>query len=195
MVKILLDYDSTIADTTGHRLATINKKFGTHYHSSGVTTWFNDENGYMDEAHDGWGWGQECFLSPEWQLGIPPIAGAIEGVKRLLSEGHEGMVVSDRPEFLFECTREWLDRQGLDTVRLLFTKHKASKSGDHDGFTKSQAAYLYKLTHVVEDAPHHSRTLAERNYIEKIFLLDTPYNQGIHHDKIVRVKGWNEIHI
>lgn len=194
-MKLLLDYDSTIADTTSHRLASINEKFGTSYCTSGVTTWHNGDSGYMDESYDGWSWGPECFLSPDWQLEIPPVEGAIEGIHRLLREGHEGMVVSDRPLSLFECTREWLDRVGLDTVRLLFTKHKASKSGDHKGFTKSQAAYLYKLTTVIEDAPHHSQQLAERSYIEKIFLLDTPYNQGIAHGKIVRVKGWNEIHI
>lgn len=195
MAKILLDYDSTLADTSQGRIDAINQQFGTHYSLDGVTTWFNDENGYMDEAHDGWSWGEECFLSLDWQANLKPVEGAIEGVKRLLVEGHSGIVVSDRPLALFEVTRDWLDRQGLDTVRLLFTKHKASKSGDHKGFTKSQAAFLYKLTHVIEDAPHHSKTLAERAYIDQIFLLDTPYNQGITHPKIKRVKGWSDIHV
>lgn len=192
MVKFLFDYDSTIANTSDARIDAINKKFGTHYHMGGVTTWYNDENGYMDEAHDGWSWGPSCFLSPDWQLTLPPVEGAIEGIHKLYEQGHSGMIVSDRPAVLFECTREWLDNHGLEMVRLLFTRHKDSKSGpDHD-FTKSQAAFLYRLTHVWEDAPHHSLSLARRDYIQRVILLDTPYNQGIYHPKIVRVSSWKE---
>lgn len=193
MVKFLFDYDSTLADTTRARIDTINSFFGKEYVVDGVVSWNNSDKPYLTNEEDAWSWGPECFLSETWQSQIPPVEGAIEGVQSLLEAGHTGMVVSDRPPVLFEVTRDWLDRQGLDTVRLLFTRHKHSKSGDHKGLTKNQAAYLYKLTHVVEDAPHHGMALANREYVQRVFLLEAPYNKGVYHPKITRIESWNDV--
>lgn len=137
-------------------------------------------------------WGKDCFLSEDFQSLVPPVDGAIDGVLSLLEAGHHLMIVSDRPSELFEVTRDWLDNQGLEMVRLLFTTHKHSLSVGK-GMTKSQAAYLYKLDTVIEDAPHHAETLAGRSYIDQLFLLDMPYNQEIVHPKVQRVQHWRNV--
>ncbi len=194
MVKFLWDYDSVLADTAQARIDSINEKFGTHYKMSEVTTWYNHENNYMLPEHDAWGWGEECFLSSVWQSQIPVVAHAIEGVHRLIELGHTGMIVSDRPPVLFEVTRDWLDNHGLDEVRLLFTRHKHSKSGEHGGLTKAQAAAKYRLTHCVDDGPHHAERLSQLRVVEKFYILDAPYNRRIkHNDKIIRCSSWLDV--
>lgn len=192
MRKWLIDYDSTLADTGRMRIDAINEHFGTSFTSGIFTQWNN--TGYLTNEQDAWSWGDECFLNIDLQADAYPMPHAIDAMQRMIEEGEQMMIVSDRPPSLFEVTRDWLDRQGLDTIRLLFTKHKHSKSGDVKGaLTKLQAAYLYKLNYVVEDAPHHSVNLANKDYIEKVYLLTMPYNQGIEHEKITRVNDWTEI--
>lgn len=189
MSKWLLDYDSTLADTQSLRLEWVNNQFGTTFTREDVASWHSP---IFSEEIAQWMWGPDCFMSEYFQASVPAVPHAIDGALRLLDAGHRPMVVSDRPAELFEVTRDWLDRQGLDMIRLLFTSHKHSLSVGK-GMTKSQAAYLYKLTHVVEDAGHHADSLSNRSYIDKVYLLDMPYNREINGPKITRVDSWSEI--
>jgi len=192
-LKILLDYDATLAATDRLRIQWINERFGTNYSNDKITTWFNSESNYMLPEHDAWAWSDACFLNEAFQAQVQPVDGAIDGVLELLDMGHQCMVVSDRPASLFEVTRDWLDNQGLDMVRLLFTRHKHSMNAVF-GMTKQQAAYLYKLRVVIEDGPHHASVFAEKDHIDRIYLLNYPYNQHVpYNDKITRVDRWDEI--
>lgn len=192
MTRFLFDYDSTLAAVDAARVRAINERFGTNYTLDEITAWSWTAENYP-EAHESFQWGPECFLNEQFQLNVEPVEGAIEGVHALFAMGHEGMVVSDRPESLFACTRQWLDEHDLDTVRLLFTRHKESKNVTNEGLTKQQAAVLHRLTHVIEDAPHHAVAFAEKPHISRVYLLDRPYNQGIEHEKITRCKNWYEV--
>jgi uncharacterized HAD superfamily protein len=193
MTRILVDYDATIAATDKLRIQWINERFGTNYVNDKITTWLNTESGYMKPEHDAWAWSPACFLNESFQAQVEPVEGSVEGVLDLLHMGHEPMIVSDRPSSLFEVTRDWLDKQGLDMVRLLFTRHKHSMSTEF-GMTKQQAAYLYKLRTVIEDGPHHATTFATKDHIDSIFLIDYPYNRYVEESpKIERVKGWDTI--
>lgn len=192
MVKrFLFDYDQTIADTQTLRLAMVNRRFNTFFDAEDFKSWRSED--LMTEEESAYMWGPECFLSESFQASCPPIPGAILGIQKLYAVGHTGMVVSDRPADLFEVTRDWLDRQGLDTVRLLFTHHKHSLSTSRDTLTKYQAAHRYRLTHIIEDAPHHAEMFASKPYIKQIYLLDQPYNRDVSHEKILRVFSWDEI--
>lgn len=190
-MKWLIDYDSTLADTHKPRIEAMNQKFGTHYRVEDFTTWSPPQ--FLEPEHDAWQWGTECFLNEDFQANCPPVEGAIEGMEVLLAYGDHPIIVSDRPPCLFEVTRDWLDRHGLDVVRLLFTRHKHSLNDQISGLTKLQAAWQYRLQGVIEDSPHHSLNLAQKEYIDRVYLLDMPYNQDVSHSKIQRVSSWKEI--
>ncbi len=190
MARHLIDYDSTLADTQALRLETVNAHFGTNYTPDMVTSWHNS---YMTDEEQAFMWSDACFLNEQLQLNARPVRGAIQGVTMLLAQGHELMVVSDRPLSLFDVTRQWLDDHNLDMVRLLFTRHKHSQSTESTLKTKVQAAYQHRLSIVIEDAPHHAAVFAEKNWIDHVYLLDMPYNQGVEHSKVHRVADWAEI--
>jgi hypothetical protein len=191
MAKWLIDYDSTLCDTQAEYIKRMNERFGTQYTKDNFATWSAPLE--VRPEHYKWLWSEECFLNEDFQRTPPPVEGAIEGFKALLNAGHDAMIVSDRPASLFEVTRDWLDRQGLEFVRLYFSRHKHSLNGQTEGLTKIQVAWYNKLTHVVEDAPHHAKAFSAKPYMERIYLLDKPYNQGIEHEKITRVDTWEDI--
>lgn len=144
----------------------------------------------MDPHHAAHMWGDDVFLSDEFQLTCEPVPHAIEGVHELLARGDSAIVVSDRPQRLLDATQTWLREHDLD-LPLIFTRSVHSLSTE--GMTKSQIAYLYKLRHVVEDAPHHAEWLGNRSYVDQVYLLDKPYNRDVEHEKVTRVDSWKEI--
>jgi uncharacterized HAD superfamily protein len=192
VVRWLIDYDSTLADTFAEQLVWLNRAFDSEYQYDSFTRWRSEDIVTAEEA--AFLWGDKCFLNEDFQRECPPIPGAIDGMLELLDRGEHLMIVSDRPAQLFDVTRQWLDAQGLDMVRLLFTHHKSSMSLDSTGMmTKYQAAARYRLPNIIEDAPHHAEKFATMGWVDRIFLLDKPYNQGIAHPKIYRVYDWPEI--
>lgn len=191
MTRWLIDYDQTLANTQARYLQAMNERFGTDYVESDFTSWAGPKR--IKKEHFDWVWSPECFMNEDFQESVEPLAHAIEGVHHLIANGDEAMVVSDRHSSLFEVTRDWLDKQGLDMVRLLFTRHKHSSLTDGN-LTKQQAAWLYKLDGVIEDGPHHVELFAKKPHINRIFLIDMPYNQYLGEDeRIIRVNGWKEI--
>lgn len=191
MVKYLFDFDSTLSATFANQILELNKAFGTAYTEETFTHWETER--VLNEEESDYIW-KTLFLSEDFQASCDPVPGAIEGAHRLLMCGNDAIVVSDRPHQLFDVTREWLDQQGLAQIPLIFTRNIHSLSDQStDIMTKAQIAYLYKLTHVIEDAPHNALGLAQRSYIDHVYLLDKACNRDIVHPKIQRVHSWEEI--
>lgn len=189
--KWLIDYDSTLVDTFTAQIAALNARFNTEYTSDFFTKRRSEDLISQEEAD--FLWGSECFLSDELQRSAVPLKGALEGMRHLQEIGEQMMIVSDRPQTLYNVTREWLDTNGLGFVRLLFTSHKESVSiPTAYSLSKYEAAEYFGLTHIWEDAPHHAETFASMDSIERIFLLDKPHNRGIEHPKIKRIADWQE---
>lgn len=190
--RILTDFDMTTANTQDSMLALCNEKFGTNITTKDLTSWNTEEHVTLEMAK--FMWGPECFLNPHVTLRSKPVAGAIAGIQKLVDRGHHVMIVSDRPTGLFDSTRQWLDNNDLDMVRLLFTRRiGGSTTPGTNGLTKLQAAYLYQLDTVIEDAPHHAEAFQEKAYVEDIFLLEMPYNKHVEGNKIHNVTSWSQI--
>ncbi len=190
MAKILVDLDGVLMDSLSAQLDVLNKTFRTCWTTEQLTHYWTEE--FMEDSHVAFLWGPECFLDEKLQINAEAVEGGISGVKRLIDMGHIPMIVSDRPKQLFEVTRAWLDNHDLDTIRLMFTRHiRSGALANGARMSKSQAAYLYKLTHVIEDSPHNARLLAKRAYVDTVYLLDKPYNQEEYLDKdIIRCDRW-----
>jgi uncharacterized HAD superfamily protein len=62
-----------------------------------------------------------------------------------------------------------------------------------DSFDKKKSTICKDLgiSKIIEDSPVTSFDCAENNL--EVLLLDRPWNQGIQHEKIIRVKDWREI--
>lgn len=190
-MRWLIDYDSTLANTLGSQIKLLNEKFGRCYTPDTFHSWTTEECIPSSEA--GYMWGSDVFGNLDFQATVEPVEGAIEGLKKLLEHGEQCMIISDRSPSLYEVTRMWLDKNGLHTVPLLFTYHKSSARKNRDGaMSKYQAAWLYKLKVVVEDSPHHAEMFASKSWVDRVYLLDQPYNRHVEGDKIIRCQGWKD---
>lgn len=188
----LIDYDSTLANTFQRQVEELNKEFGTNYTEEDFKDWGMIN---LPQEQIEYLWSDDVFLSEEFQMSCQPLPGAIEKLSEILDwRGEKAYVISDRPQVLYGVTREWLDQQGLGDMELIFTRSPHSKSDQNMAIhSKSRMAYYKRLKKVVEDAPHHSLALAQRSYIDKVYLLDKANNRHIEHPKIQRIVGWEEI--
>ena len=192
MTKWLIDFDSTLSNTFDASLVALNEKYGTNYSRDMFSVWLTED--MMPPEHAIYLWGEEVFLNHDFQMSVPPVEGAIETTRKLIEHGDTVMVVSDRPKELGWVTIQWLARHKLADVEVVLTHNKHSRAvPTAGGRTKAQVAWQNRLTHVVEDAPHHAESFANRHFIKQVYLLDYPHNRNVEHDKIQRVASWKEI--
>ena len=89
--------------------------------------------------------------------------------------------VTARSENLTDITKEWLNEKGIYNidVHLLGSDYKIEKA-------KELNCNLF-----LEDNPHNAIQIANAGI--DVILIDANYNKDINHEKITRVKNWNEI--
>lgn len=184
MSRWLIDIDSTTMNTTGRQLVLANQKFDTSYTIDHITEWYWEN--FMPADVCEYVWGDEVFKSLDFHRECDTVQQSVETLRCMMGQGEILYFVSDRPDRLYETTREWLDGHGLERAKLVFT--------DRETYPKIVAARQFNLEYVVEDAPHHSVDLANDPQIKGVYLLDYPYNRVVpKHPKITRVSGWEEI--
>lgn len=184
MARWLVDLDSTTMATVDRQLALANERFGAAYSIDDITAWQWED--FIPAEVCAYVWGDEVFKHLDFHRTCPAVTGSVETARALLARGDAVFVVSDRPDVLFDVTRAWLNGHGLDAADLIFT--------DRQTYPKAAAAVDFRLCHVIEDAPHHAVDLAALDTIQRVYLLDYPYNRGVPlHPKVTRVRGWDEI--
>lgn len=190
-MRWLIDFDTTLSNTFVEQIKKLNERFNTSYILADFTDW-ELSNLSTEEAQ--YMWSEHLFLNHEFQRSCPPVEGALERMRQLQKISDYMCVVSDRPLSLYDVTREWLDTNELNGVDLILTSSRhTTVEGDRPLHTKSRIAYYKRLNMVVEDSPHNSIYLADRSYINKVYLIDTPSNQGVEHEKIQRITSWREV--
>lgn len=193
MPKWLIDYDSTLVNTFERQIQELNLEYGTTYTEEDFTDW---ENLHIPDDHRSYLWSDDVFLNRDFQLSCEPLPNAIHKIGEIIDERREkAFVISDRPLALYTVTREWLNAHYLEDLPLIFTRspYGGSMYKERAEHSKSRMAYYKRLTHVVEDAPHHALKLANRKWVENVYLLDKANNRHIEHPKITRVSGWRDI--
>ncbi|RME79536.1 MAG: hypothetical protein D6769_02155, partial [Methanobacteriota archaeon] len=117
---------------------------------------------------------------------LPTIDGAKEGVAAL-STRYNLVVITARPHWLEEATMEWLEDNFGDAFSCVeFSRQRHNKEFP----TKAENCKKHSVIAHVEDAPHHALDIAR---VTNVLLMDMPYNQGIEHKNIRRVKDWGEV--
>lgn len=193
MPRWMIDFDSVLSNTFKHQIERVNQKFGILLSHEDFTDW--DVNKVLNEEQASFMWGDQVFLNDDFQRECTAVPHAVETVSWFLGQGHECVVVSDRPQALYDATRDWLDIRGL-TIPLYLTRSVVSKS-DQDASipTKQDVVRELNLTRIVDDAPHHAEAFSTMPDIDVVYLMDTPSNQHVwQHHSIVRVFGWDEIY-
>ena len=121
----------------------------------------------MVEAHS-----REVLLSYE------ETPGAIEAVNGFLDDGHNVSIITGRPYNSYDPSREWLDRHGLERVRLYcLNKYGREKFYKDSGFSLEVEDY-YKMhfDYAIEDSPAAFHFFSHLPKL-KVMVYDRPWNQ------------------
>ncbi len=115
---------------------------------------------------------------PEMLLSFEETPGASAVINGWISEGHEVSVITGRPCSSYEPSRAWLDRHGLQRVRLYcldkYGRESAVKNSafrlDPDDF------FRMKFDFAVEDSPLAFRFLDHLPQLQ-VMAFDRPWNR------------------
>ena len=113
--RIGIDVDGVLANTVPSVLDRVERKYGPHdARKEDVTEWGFSLNAGGEEVPLGPEI-VEGHRSEEHLLSIEPKSGAREGLEGLRGEGHEVVIVTNRPsaEDTVRWTKEWLDDNGF----------------------------------------------------------------------------------
>lgn len=174
-MRILLDMDQILAKWTER-----------------VVEWWNEDNGTAltpDDIH-GWNVGEwlgpggvyfvrSCCRYPEFYRDLEPVEGAIQGVRKLIDDGHDVQIATAVPRaapMAYVGKVEWIRRQMpfFDLVNLVAIHRKDTLAGDI----------------LFDDGAHNIEDFAKTGRMT--VMLEKAWNAGVRVEPTKRVKHWNE---
>ena len=175
-MNIYIDYDDCLCETAKHFSLLVKELFGIYVPYEDIR-YFDLQRSFSltDEQYE------EMMIKahgPESLLSYEETPGAIETVNGWIDEGHDVSIITGRPFSAYEASREWLDRHGLDRVRL-FCLNKYGR----DSFIKNSDFSLevedYKKMHfdyAIEDSPSAFKFFEHLPEL-KVMVYDRPWNE------------------
>lgn len=175
-MKIYVDFDDCLCETARHFSGLVAELFGKDIPYEEIR-FFNLQQSFsltddqyeymMIEAHQ-----------PEVLLSYAETPGAAGTLNGWLDSGHEVSVITGRPYSAYEASRTWLDRHGLDRVRL-YCLDKYGRDNFIRNSTFSLALedyYRMQFDYAVEDSPSAFRFFEHLPAL-KVMVYDRPWNQ------------------
>lgn len=178
-----VDLDGVCFDFVSPFSGWLKQKLSIDYHDHEIVDyhWYNcipglSEKDFWNEFHK---WGQSGNYKT-----LELLPGAKDGVRWLLENAGDVYFITARPEYALDQTLECLSEH------FEFDKNKLIFANGCNGKVKEVNELGVDI--MIEDAPHNAKEIVEKTAAD-IYLMDTSYNRDVKHDRIVRVKHWNEI--
>jgi uncharacterized HAD superfamily protein len=128
----------------------------------------------------------EKLLDPTFFMEVKPVDGAVEALKFLRKKGRSLNVITARPENNFAFTSKWLEDNGLwcHTLTCCPSKRK-----------QVVAAKLELQTFIDDrfDILMNFVNFRQSGRWKKLAVMHKDWNAHLHHEKIFRVRNWDEI--
>ena len=176
-MNIYIDYDDCLCETAHHFSRLVAELFKKNVPYEEIR-YFDLQRSFsltdeqyehmMIEAH-----------RPGALLSYEETPGAVRTVNGWIDSGHDVSVITGRPYSSYEASRQWLDRHGLDRVKL----YCLNKYG-RDSFIKNSDFSLeiedyYKMhfDYAIEDSPSAFRFFEHLPEL-KVMVYDRPWNHA-----------------
>ncbi len=175
-MNIYVDFDDCLCETGRYLASLASELFGTdvpyekmRYFDLQKSFSLNGEQmrQLMETAH-----------TPEVLLSCEETPGASETVNSWIDGGHQVSIITGRPFDTWDISRTWLDRHGLDRVRLYcFNKYGREKLPKNSGRGLEMEEYLgMRFDYAVEDSPAAFRYFDHLPEL-KVLVYDRPWNR------------------
>ncbi|SKB46846.1 hypothetical protein SAMN06296386_101106 [Lachnospiraceae bacterium] len=195
-MNIYIDFDDCICETAKHFSGFVKELFGKDIPYEEIR-YFDLKRSFSltDEQYEEMMVKAHC---PDVLLAYEETPGAVETVNGWLDEGHDVSIITGRPNSAYEPSREWLDRHGLDRVRL----YCLNKYG-RDSFIKNSDFSLevedyYKMhfDYAVEDSPAAFRFFEHMPEL-RVMVYERPWNRecDLPGEKYRRCPDWETIRV
>lgn len=181
-MRIVLDMDQIIADWVQRILEWYNQDKGTSLTKENIVNW----NMTMNLGPNSEDFLRSCMRYPELYRDLEPIEGAIHGVQKLVSDGHDVLIASAVPKcagIAYHGKLEWI-RRNMPFFSL-------------NNFIAIQRKDLIDGDILFDDGLHNIMPWVKRGRWGVV--MDCPWNRTVGGGKpleenrlIVRVKHWNE---
>jgi len=140
----------------------------------------------------------QLFHDADMLASIPPVAGAVEGLRAWAAAGCIVHVVTGRPPETHDASRAWLERHAVPYADITFVDKYGRGHADVAGVRQMTLADLQAchFALVVDDSPDMVRLLANRPEIP-IAVFDRPWNAQLgpveSQPNVVRCRDWTEL--
>jgi uncharacterized HAD superfamily protein len=132
---------------------------------------------------------------------LEPYADCPAVLERIVQAGHELYFITARAERRRVITETWLREKGLmHYAKGVHLKPQRDADpgiprGRYDASSsaryKARVARELELDRFCEDDDHIAKHLAESGV--RVWLFDQPWNRGVEHENIERVRGWEDV--
>ena len=193
-MNIYVDFDDCLCETGRYFSGLAMKLFGKNVPYENMNFFELDKSFSLSEAQF-----RELMTEghrPEVLLSFEETPGAAETINGWIDRGYDVFVITGRPYSAYEASRAWLDRHGLERVKLYcFNKY------GRDSFTRNSEFSLeienYRRMHfdyAVEDSPAAFRFFEHLPEL-KVMVFDRPWNQACEFPRegYIRCFDWETI--
>ena len=152
-MNIYIDFDDCLCETARHFCVLVKELFGKTVPYEEVS-FFNLQKSFSltEEQYE-----QMMFEGhrPEVLLSFEETPGASRTVLDWVRGGHNVSVITGRPSGAYEASREWLDRHGLEQIRLYCLNKYGRDSFIRNSEFNLELEDYYKMhfDYAVEDSP------------------------------------------
>ncbi len=177
-LKIGLDYDSVITDSRAIKSAVAKERFGLDIPYQ-IFKWHTTVNGGLLTQEQYRDVQRTVHYGDEHNRVTPEVPGSIDGIKRLIAEGHELQVVTGRDGDSAAYARRWLREHGIE-IPLTGVGDRKSKQPATTGLDIFIDDDLDKL---------------EDLYVPHRFLYTWEFNLHVQLPKgISRISSWEDLY-
>lgn len=193
-MNIYIDYDDCLCETARHFSEFIKELFGLNVPYENIR-FFNLQKSFSltDERYE------EMMIKahrPEVLLSYEETPGAAETVNGWIDEGHDVSIITGRPFSAYEASREWLDRHGLERVRLFcLNKYGRENFIKNSNFSLEVEDYCkMHFDYAIEDSPSAFRFFEHLPQL-KVMVYDRPWNRECEFpgENYYRCYDWEDI--
>ncbi|MEK6936128.1 MAG: hypothetical protein AABW67_05025 [Nanoarchaeota archaeon] len=183
-MKIGIDIDGVILDFASKFLEYYNKK---HRKNISIENWitYNFWDFISISEEEGKKLMEDFYFLDSFNE-IPFIEGSKEAIHKLAKQ-NKIYIITARPLRWGEKTKNFFDKHFLETdIQLIHSRDEKDKT-----IYKREICIKLGVSILIEDNGNIAIQCADSGI--KVLLLNNPWNQGIEHKNINRIKNWNEI--